>query len=217
MTRRYIFADESGDFVFAKQNASRYFIVCTVAMDNCDCANELLKLRRDLVWEELPVQAFFHATVDAQSVRDRVFETISRHSFTVQATIMEKSKAQPKVRSTNDTFYKYGWHYHFKNSLARHVNVDDELLITAASVSKKSGQRAFTAAVNDVVQQQLPRKQWRTTFPQSMADPCLQLADYCTWAIQRRWERGDLRSYDLIKSRISYEYELWAHGRVHHY
>jgi hypothetical protein len=28
-----------------------------------------------------------------------------------------------------------------------------------------------------------------------MSDPCLQVADYCTWAIQRKWERGDERSH----------------------
>jgi len=24
------------------------------------------------------------------------------------------------------------------------------------------------------------------------------VADYCAWAIQRKWERDDLRSYELI-------------------
>lgn len=58
---------------------------------------------------------------------------------------------------------------------------------------------------------------WMTDFCPASADPCLQVADYCAWAIQRKWERDDPRSYDLISDRITYEYDLWSHGNTHHY
>jgi hypothetical protein len=91
------------------------------------------------------------------------------------------------------------------------------VLITAASIGTKKGQGVFTDAVNDVVQQHLRRDQWAAHFCSSASDPCLQVADYCTWAIQRKWERDDERSYELIKDRISYEYDLWSHGTKHYY
>jgi hypothetical protein len=119
MPRRYVFANESGDFVFAKgKNESRYFIVCTIAMDGCDVGADLLALRRRLIWDGAPIKDFFHATSGKQIVRDAVFKRIADHKFTVQATIMEKSKAQPQVRSTNPRFYKTGWFFHFKHALA---------------------------------------------------------------------------------------------------
>jgi hypothetical protein len=49
------------------------------------------------------------------------------------------------------------------------------------------------------------------------SDPCLQVADYCTWAIQRKWERNDNRSYDLISGKLESEYDVWAIGRTYHY
>ncbi|NNU68588.1 DUF3800 domain-containing protein [Rhizobium indicum] len=55
---------------------------------------------------------------------------------------------------------------------------------------------------------------WVVDFRPSQTDPCLQLADYCAWAVQRKWERNDLASYDLVRDRISYEYELWKHGKT---
>jgi hypothetical protein len=218
MPRRYVFADESGDFVFAKgQNISRYFILCTIAMDSCDVGVDLLALRRKLIWDGAPLRDFFHATNDKQIVRDAVFECIADHKFTVQATIMEKSKAQPQVRMTRARFYKTGWYFHFKHALARYTDDHDELLITAASLGTKKGQGVFTDAVNDVVQQHLRRDQWAAHFCSSASDPCLQVVDYCTWAIQRKWERDNNRSYELIKDRITYEYNLWAHGKKHYY
>jgi Protein of unknown function (DUF3800) len=218
--RKYVFADESGCMTFRRDGgASRFFIVCTITCTTCDIANALLSLRRKLAWDRQPLGDFFHATTDAQSVRNEVFAEILKHDFQVQATIMEKSKAQPQVRSSREIFYKYGWHYHFQHALAKYVVSSDELHIVAASIGTKKGQKVFTSSVNDVVRQhlRLQRAQWTTDFCPAATDPCLQVADYCSWAIQRRWEMGDHRSYDLIKSRINYEYDLWQRGTLHYY
>jgi hypothetical protein len=42
------------------------------------------------------------------------------------------------------------------------------------------------------------------------SDFALQAIDYCLWAVFRKWERGDSRYYDLIKSKIRSEYDLCA-------
>ena len=218
MPRRYIFADESGDFTFARgYNISKYFIVCTVTMGDCDAAHTLLALRRDMAWRKMPLKDYFHATIDVQPIRDEVFAAIKNHTFKVQATIMEKSKAQPQVKQTASRFYKYGWLYHFRHSIAPYITPDDEVMITTASIGTKKAQGVFTDAVNDVIQQSLSRQKWATYFCSSASDPCLQLTDYCTWAIQRKWERGDSRAFDVIKDRITYEYDLWRHGTMHYY
>ncbi len=89
--------------------------------------------------------------------------------------------------------------------------------ITTASVGTHKGQRHFTAAVNDVVQQIVRGKRYRTNFCRAIADPCLQAADYCTWAIQKKWETGNVQSYDLIKDKINHESDMWSHGSTHYY
>jgi hypothetical protein len=218
MSRRFLFADEAGDFQFSHgPNISRHFIVCTVLMEKCSVGDALLSLRRELAWKRAPLREYFHAAEDKQEIRDAVFALIKQYDFTVHATIMEKSKAQPQVRATHETFYKYGWYYLFRHNIASRLTRADELLITAASIKTKKAQGAFTDAVNDVIQQHLPRSQWQTSFCPCACDPCLQVADYCTWAIQRKWERNDARSYDLISDRIKYEYELFAKGTTHYY
>lgn len=75
----------------------------------------------------------------------------------------------------------------------------------------------FKSELNDVFRQNIPKAQWAIDFLPSRCDPGLQVADYCAWAIQRKWERGDTRSYDLIKRRITNEYDLWQHGTTHYY
>ncbi len=51
----------------------------------------------------------------------------------------------------------------------------------------------------------------------SAKDPMLWAADYCAWAIQRKWESGDDRSYVLIENKIVTEFNLWEIGKIHYY
>ncbi len=186
-------------------------------MDSCDVGSDLLELRRDLAWRGLQLGDYFHASEDKQEVRDAVFATILKHDFTVQATIMEKSKAQPQVKADKPRFYQYGWFYHFNHGMRGPLADPCEALITTACLGTKKERLSFETPVNRVMKQVLKPDAWRTDFRPNQAEPCLQVVDYCAWAIQRWWERDDARSYDLISDRITYEYDLWSHGNHHYY
>ena len=220
MSRLFVFADEAGCFTFNREpNVSRYFVLCTIVMDNCAVGTELLDLRRRLAWDGFDLGEYFHATTDKQAVRNEVFAAIAKHPFTIQATIMEKSKAQPQVRTSKPRFYKTGYFFHFMHGASKQLIRDCEALVTTASLGNRKERAAFQAAVDDVMRQTNQTRKWKADFMPCHADPCLQVADYCAWAIQRKWESdfGDQRSYDLIKDRITYEYELWRHGGAHYY
>ena len=220
LVERYIFADEAGCFTFERrQNVSRYFILCTVTMGDCRAGEALHALRRRLLWKHEDLGDYFHCTTDKQVVRDAVYEAILACPFKVQATICEKSKAQPQVRQTKSRFYQYSWLYHFKYGIKDRLPSDTELVVTAASIGHKKERLSFCNAIDDVLNQHIERDAWRVDFRPAMADAGLQVADYCAWAIQRKWETEgkDSRSYDLIKDRITYEYDLWGRGRRHYY
>jgi Protein of unknown function (DUF3800) len=218
MPNKFIFVDEAGCFTFNRQpNVSRFFVLCTVVMDDCQIASELLSLRRQLAWQDHKLGDYFHATEDRQNVRDAVFKTLLTHDFSIQATIMEKSKAQPHVRESKEQFYQYAYYFHFKHGVSRQLDANSEALVTTASLGNRKERAAFESAVASVMRQTNSAKAWKTDFMPCHADPCLQVADYCAWAIQRRWERNDSRSYNLISSRITYEYDLWHKGQQHYY
>lgn len=212
MANRYLFADEVGDFTFTRDNnVSRYFILCTVTMGSLSAGDALHQLRHELIWEGVEgLGDYFHATSDPQQIRDRVFQCILKHPFKVQATICEKAKAQPQVKESKARFYKYPWYYHLRHGISRHINKDDKFLVTTAALGSKKERMTFCNDLDDVMKQTLAPGCWKVDFRPSKSDPCLQIADYCGWAIGRKWERADMRSFDLIKDRITYEYDLWA-------
>ena len=181
-------------------------------MTDCSIAHELLLLRRRLAWVQAELGDYFHATTDKQAVRDAVYEVIARHDFSIQATIMEKAKAYPNIKSSQARFYQHGWLYHFRHGMKKDIVTGDDVLIKAASIGVRKERKSFTGAVDNVMAQTLKANRWRTDFAPCVSDPCLQVADYCAWAIQKRWETGDSRSYDLIAAKINYEYDLWEHG-----
>lgn len=218
MADKYIFADEAGCFTFNRNpNVSKFFIVCTMTTSSLAVGQALIDLRRELVWEGAAIGDCFHATSDAQVIRDRVYEAILKHPFKIQAVICEKSKAKPAITVSKSRFYKYPWYYGLRYGIAPHIAATDRVFVTVASIGEKKEKLTFRRELDDVFYQTVPRAEWTIDFRPSKCDPCLQVVDYCAWAIQRKWERGDARSYDLIKSRITNEYDLWQRGTTHHY
>ena len=196
MARRYVFADECGNFDFSRnRGASKYFILTTVTTDNVGVGNALLALRRDLAWRGIGLNAEFHATTDQQVVRDGVFALLAAHDFRVDSTIFEKSKAKPEVRRTDDQFYKLALYLHMKHVAPAVAQPSDELFVVGASLGTKKRRSLFHAAINDVVRQVAATTAHKAACWDCTSDPCLQVADYCAWVIQRKWESGDPRSH----------------------
>jgi hypothetical protein len=217
MSDRYVFADEAGNFDFTiNAGASRYFILATVTLDDCQIGAQLLALRRELGWNGVHLDRVFHAAEDPQAVRDEVFRLLQACEFRLDATILEKRKAQPHLQSERG-MYKMAWFLHFKFVAPKIVARNDRLFVAAATIGTKRKRGAFHTAVNDVVFQVAPCASHRVAFWPVESDPCLQIADYCTWAIQRKWEQRDDRSHRLIAGKIRSEFDVWAVGTQVYY
>jgi hypothetical protein len=217
VARVYVFADEAGDFVFKHgEGISRYFIIGTVTMADTGIGNEIVNLRRELAWNRFVLYEF-HAHKDKQRVRDRVFDVIAKSNVRVDATILDKTKAQEHLRQNPLRFYKQAWYLHFKYVAPRIANAFDELFVVTSSLQIKRKKQAIHEAVLDVVQQVSPTAVFHTAFWPAVSDPCLQVADYATWAIQRKYEMNDTRSYGLISHLVRTEFEPFKFGSTTYY
>lgn len=207
MARRYLFVDEAGNFDF-KPSGTRYLVLASVALDDCAVGDALLALRRDLVWEgENPSDAF-HASEDAQKVRDRVFGLLQSFPFRVDATVFDKAKVD-EHRRDEEHFYGLAWSIHMQQVVARVAGPDDELMVVGASLGTRRRQAALAAIVHPVVHQAASCRVVRVGYWPAATDPCLQVADYCCWAVHRKWERGDTRSHALIGEKIGVEIDVF--------
>jgi hypothetical protein len=217
MAERYVFADEAGNFDFSRgPGASRYFVLATVSLADCSIGDRLLALRRELGWRGTNLDRVFHATEDRQAVRDEVFALLADADMRIDATILEKAKAAAHLRDA-DALYRMAWYLHFKYVAPRVVTRHDRLFVVAASIGTKKRRAALHTAVDEVVSQVARCRSHRVAFWDAASDPCLQVADYCTWAIQRKRERGDERSYALIADKVASEFDVWQVGTTYYY
>jgi hypothetical protein len=222
VTEWHVFGDEAGNLKF-NTKASRYFILTTVTLGDFTEADALLGLRRQLAWEGIATHPEFHATEEHQSVRDRVFDVIETLDFSIDSTIYEKRKAIPRIRSSEADFYQFAWFYHLKYLAYRFNRTNLRLLVVPATVvGRGKKQAAFENAVRSVVWQVAWLADTRCAFWMARTDPCLWLADYCSWAIQRKYEhtwqgQPDTRSYDRIRPKIRSEFAIFANGNAYYY
>ena len=146
--RKYVFADEAGNFDFSTKNgASQFFILTTVTADSPDVGDDLLTLRRDLAWDGIALESNFHATEDAQAVRDQVFGVLVDHDFRIDTTILEKRKTKQRLAEDKERFYKTAWFLHFKYVAPRITATSSELLVIAAQIGTKKWRKSVRLAI----------------------------------------------------------------------
>ena len=220
--RTYLFSDESGDLTFHRRSgASRYFAVGTLHIDEIELAKlraGLASTRDRLAWSGRGLNSSFHASTDSQEIRDAVFTFLSKLDFRIDVTLLEKAKGHPSVRSTPHEFFRYAWLYHVKYLAPTLFSAGDEVLIVSATLGTKKDRADFQSSVNsaltDAIDYRVKRK---VAFWRDESDFALQAVDYCTWAVTRKFERGDTRAYDSIKHRIRSEFDLWRLGTTEYY
>jgi hypothetical protein len=199
----YFFIDEGGNLDF-NPTGSRFFTLTSVTIPRpFPFESPFTELKFDL----LPTAdiEYFHATEDRQAVRNSVFAIIRRHLHLlhVDTLLVEKTKTPPSLRS-DTRFYP-----ETLGNLLRHIvsHLDPAALSTLVvmtdriPVNKK--RQSIEKAVKETLAATLPPAiPYRVLHHDSKSCAGLQVADYINWAIFRNAERGDPRSFDLIKAAI---------------
>lgn len=216
MALRYVFVDEAGNFDFSVQG-TRYFILTSITADSCEVGQDLAQLRRDLVRQGTELPEGFQATEDRQAVRDEVFRLLARHELRIDATIFEKAKTLPQLREDDLEFYRTALFHHLKFLLPQVVGPGDEVFVVSATLSLRRRRRFASEAIAEVIARAAGTIPFRVAAWTASSEPCLQVADYCSWAIQRKWERDDPRSHVLIQDKIASEFDFlyWESRRYY--
>lgn len=201
----YIFLDESGNFDFSPGGTKHLILGCVVYRRASALYSEVMDLRYDLMEEGYDLERF-HATDDRQAVRDRVFAVIGRHldAIEIHSLVVEKATTDPAVRSVV-RFYP-----EMLGRLLGHVfetlSGYREVIVITDSIPVASQRRAIEKAVKTTLADILPpHSRYRIYHHDSRSNIGIQIADYCTWAIQRKWKDGDDRSYALVRDAIRSE------------
>ena len=208
----YFFLDEGGNFDFSP-NGTPYLTLTSVAMQRpFDMSRDLIHLKFDLLETGQDIKEF-HATEDEQVIRDQVFKIIAAHLGLVHidAVVVKKSDVDSKLRRL-EILYPRMIAALLKHVLAQYPPSEySNVIVMTDQISVKRERRAVEKAAKTTLKRTLPEAvPYRLYHHDSRSSMGLQLADYCNWAIYRKWTKSDDRSYVLIRDAIRSEIEYDA-------
>jgi hypothetical protein len=138
----------------------------------------------------------------------------------VDSLVIEKAKTSPALQQP-DAFYPRMMGYLIRYALKGCWDhpISEVIVITDNLPTTRNGKSPVMKAIKTTLRTILPvaHQNFRVLHFASKSLYGLQIADYYNWAIFRKWERGDTRSYDLIKPNLSSEFEIFRTGSVHYY
>jgi len=215
----FIYLDEAGDFNFSASGSKYFMMTCMVVQNPIIIASDLLTLKYQCIGNGMvnPKRSEkfhrFHASDDFQVTRDKVFIILKSHLGTYQTytVVIQKNKVNPSFRDNHRLFPEafamlmdqvLGHSSIVKNSDYLAVITD------AIPVHKKKG--IVRSSLKSYLKQWTvgENKRYCLYHHLSASDLNLQAADYLSWAIFRKWERSDARSYGLISASILGENDL---------
>ncbi len=210
----YIFLDEAGNLDFSR-NGTRYFVLGGITKERpFQAYKELTELKYHLVEHGMGLE-YFHAAEDNQSARNQVFDIIEKHltGVAVDSIIVEKSKVAAALRS-EEQFYPKVLGTLLREILRRHPVADfDEIIVFTDSVPVSRKRGALEKGVKLTLAAMLPATvRYRVLHHASKSNLDLQIADYCTWAIYRKWNGNDDRSFRRVQAAVRSEWDVLQTG-----
>ena len=203
----FIFLDESGNYDFSPKGTSHLVYTAVSSGQIHAGVEEFHALKHWFIAGGQELE-YFHASEDAQMVRDAVFNVICQLPIRVDCIVVDKPKAEPNIRPIERLYprmFEILLRY-LLNGLPRwpsriHIFCDTPDL----NKSKRAVEKGIKLAVTP-----LAREKGFTCsvlLHASKSHPYLQIADYCGWAVYRKWGGSDYRSYKLIMSMLRNEFD----------
>jgi hypothetical protein len=137
-----------------------------------------------------------------------VFQLLTSSSVRADITYYTKANVYPTIQQDPDYFYRWAWFYHLRHVLPKIVPREGELFVGIATLGVKKRRQLHAQALREVVTQSLRGIRPHCAHWSAASHPCLQAADYYTWAVGRWLERGDDRSLRLIRHQIGSLYRF---------
>ncbi len=206
----YIFLDESGDLGLAS-GGSRFFVLTGIVMERPFVLyQELDVLRYNLLEEGLDIE-YFHCVDNVRRVRSMVFKLVASQlsDITAHSVVVEKAKAD-QLLPERDRLYSVMVGTLLRLTLNRSdVQTADRVVVITDKLpvqqQRRTTERAIKTAFSDLLPGGPP---YQLLHHYSRAHYGLQIADYCCWAIFRKYETGDTSAYEMIRPAIMSELDI---------
>jgi len=215
----FIFVDESGNFDFSPRG-TKFWVLTAISTFRPFGRDELEKIKYQFLEKGLDVE-YFHASEDKQAVRNEVFEFIKGLSdVEIDSEVIQKNKANPSLyKEVNNKKEKHIGNLLYERVLRtllsfifrRYSGKVGRVVVVLSSIFTRNKREMILKTVKKYFKREF-KIPFNIFFHDCKSDRNSQIADYCCWAIYRKWEDGELRPYNEIKDKIKSEFDFFKAG-----
>lgn len=189
----YLFFDEAGDLDFGNRGSRHFITGILVVRDPWVMMDALNQARRELFSGAL-IPERFHAAEDKQAVRDRVLAVITAvGDFDAYMVVSDKARVPQSYRDSAK-FYTFSADLALRSVLQRYPT-DEPIYVITDSLPVQRKREAVVKGFKASLVATVGSRRFEIAHQSSASQGFLQVADYVTWAVFRKWERGDERSF----------------------
>jgi len=226
----YIFVDEAGDMDFSVNGSKYYMFNFLVKQRPFKVHEHIANYRYSLLERNLDKFdgrrldiEYFHAHNDNKYIKDELFNTIStfdKNRVKVYSYILEKPKVNPKKRKEKEQFYIDNLNYSIQRLLHK-LQIDSNFIIITDRLPVQKNKKKQIGALKKGIKEYLRTNELDIRYDifhhASASSANLQIVDYISWAIFRKYEREESVYYDKIKMYILDEDIMTKDREVNHY
>ena len=208
----YIFVDEAGDMDFSAKGSKYYMFNFLIKSRPFNLHEYIANYRYSILersiskvdGRRLDVEAF-HACEDNKYIKEEMFNIIStfdKHSVMSYSYILEKPKVTPTKRKEKDKFYINNLKFAIERLLDR-VRIDKNFIVITDRLPVQKNKKKQIGALKKGIKEYLKKSDLNIRYDIfhhcSASSVNLQIVDYISWAIFRKYEMNQDIFYKKVE------------------
>jgi len=211
----YIFLDESGDlgFDWSKKKTSKYFVITAMFVnDKNPVENIVKKIFKTMSKHDLKHHDdILHSYKEKPKTRIRLLNLLLKQDVSILTIYLNKKKVYTNLRNEKHVLYNYVTNILLDRIYTRKlIHITGEIFLVAAT---RETNRFLNDNFKNYLENQVENKhksKLKVWIKYPYEEKSLQIVDFASWAIFRKWEHADESYYEIIKSLVIEENPLFA-------
>lgn len=202
-----IFLDESGDlgFNFSASGTSKYFVVCILITENKKTLDQLVKkiIRNLPPKQRQKRKGVLHCTNEDVTIRKRLLANLTHRELGIVYICIEKKRILIPDRNQKHLLYNY-----ITNALINKVFdylSEKEIGGVDFFASRRETNKYYNECFSRFIESNTTKNSnidLKIHIASPQDEKCLQIVDFLSWSVFRKYEYNDDEYYSIISSKI---------------
>lgn len=209
----YIFLDESGDlgFNFNKKKTSKFFVITCLFTENKRPIEKIVKKTHSELKKKYKRKfGILHAVKEKPITRQRLLKRLNEKNCTAMTIYLNKRRVYTKLHEEKQVLYNYVVNILLDRIYTKKIiSVRDKIeLVASRRETNKFLNENFKNYLNDQIKDR-HKIDISIYIKTPSEEKTLQVVDFISWAVFRKYEHGDDSYYNIIKNKIVEENPLF--------